>query len=412
MAKNYTGSLDIISFLTWLCSRVMTGDFEWNTSIISVLKTPVFYNGAIYKYGMAEKFEIGEEYYLYLLPQFGFNDMVVCGPYQPNAQIATSINQPKQTSTIIRDCDISTIDIVARTADIDTLSVDAIAGSTSGGGLVFNSNPIVKNATPVHVKLTIQSNESSWWPVLNFYADSQYTTPYTLTQSHSITIDGSYMTSKYGYDEYTKAVDVPSGVSSYSCWPDVSVSTLLGNTVSDVDFNIAYRGKTTVLYEGASEFTRFIGVETNFLPVEDERYILGGENNKWNDVYSKNAACNTSDRNEKNSIEQLPAQYDAFFDALQPVRYKFNQNESNRYHVGFIAQDVYEALNTANIPTSDFAGYIAYDKNDGTTGYGLRYGEFIALNTYEIQKLKKEIVKLKQQVEELKSTQQNDCSDE
>jgi hypothetical protein len=39
----------------------------------------------------------------------------------------------------------------------------------------------------------------------------------------------------------------------------------------------------------------------------------------------------------KNSIEQLSNQYEAFFDFMEPTRYKYNDGTSGRYHVGFIA---------------------------------------------------------------------------
>lgn len=159
---------------------------------------------------------------------------------------------------------------------------------------------------------------------------------------------------------------------------------------------------------------RIIG---NIVP-QNAQYNLGeaGLTNCWNNIYAKTTEIQLSDRNQKNSIEPLAHQYDILFDKLNPVRYKFNQNESDRYHIGFISQDVKEALIIANIPTSDFAGYIVYDKNDETKGCGLRYGEFIALNTDQIQKLKKRTAELENTIEELKSiieelkTQQNDCS--
>lgn len=144
---------------------------------------------------------------------------------------------------------------------------------------------------------------------------------------------------------------------------------------------------------------RIIG---NIVP-QNALYNLGeaGLTNCWNNIYAKTTEVQLSDRNQKNSIEPLAHQYDILFDELNPVRYKFNQNESNRYHIGFISQDVKEALMIANIPTSDFAGYILYDKNDETKGCGLRYGEFIALNTDQIQKLKKRESELEDKVAQL-----------
>ena len=134
-------------------------------------------------------------------------------------------------------------------------------------------------------------------------------------------------------------------------------------------------------------------------------YTLGTQDSRWKEIWCVQSDLNSlSDRNEKNSIEAIPDQYGTFFDELQPVRYKFNVNDSNRYHIGFISQDVRDALQKTNISTSDFAGYIEYDKNDGSKGYGLRYGEFIALCVNEIQKLKKRVEELENKLE----TMQND----
>ena len=103
-----------------------------------------------------------------------------------------------------------------------------------------------------------------------------------------------------------------------------------------------------------------------------------------------------SDKNQKNSIEVLSSQYSQLFDNLIPVRYKYNDGASNRYHTGFIAQDVEEAITQARLTTQDFAGYVYQEGID--TFASLRYEEFIALNTMEIQKLKKEVAQLKKQL--------------
>jgi hypothetical protein len=46
----------------------------------------------------------------------------------------------------------------------------------------------------------------------------------------------------------------------------------------------------------------------------------------------------TSDIRYKHSIETLPSAYDSFFNLMEPVRYKYNDGTSDRYHTGFIAQ--------------------------------------------------------------------------
>lgn len=102
-------------------------------------------------------------------------------------------------------------------------------------------------------------------------------------------------------------------------------------------------------------------------------------------VYLKDTSTTvTSDRNAKNSIEALPENYEAFLDALQPVRFKYNEGRSGRYHVGYIAQEVAEALSGAGLTTQDFAGYVDIE---GGGGLGLMYDEFVALLHLKIKRL-------------------------
>lgn len=106
-------------------------------------------------------------------------------------------------------------------------------------------------------------------------------------------------------------------------------------------------------------------------------------------VYLKNTSTTvTSDRNAKNSIEELPAAYEALVDALTPVRFKYNEGTSDRYHVGFIAQDVAAALETAGLTTQDFAGYVDLDF---TGELGLQYTEFIAILLQKIKRLEQRV---------------------
>lgn len=109
-------------------------------------------------------------------------------------------------------------------------------------------------------------------------------------------------------------------------------------------------------------------------------------------VYLKNTSTTvTSDRNEKNSIEALPEGYEAFVDGLAPVRFKYNEGTSGRYHVGYIAQDVAAALEAAGLSTQDFAGYVDMGDN---VGLGLAYDEFVALLHLKIKRLEQRLAAL------------------
>lgn len=114
----------------------------------------------------------------------------------------------------------------------------------------------------------------------------------------------------------------------------------------------------------------------------------------------------TSDERVKKDFVELDRYMD-FFKKLNPVGYKYLVGTSDRYHVGFKAGEVKTALEECGLTTQDFAGYVEEDIDKefymDTLGYvpfegkesALRYSEFIALNTYAIQNLLKEVERLK-----------------
>lgn len=105
-----------------------------------------------------------------------------------------------------------------------------------------------------------------------------------------------------------------------------------------------------------------------------------------------------SDQNTKHDVENLSSSYEILFDNLTPVRYKYNNGTSNRYHLGLIAQDVEKAIEISNLTLQDCA-ILVKDKKEN---YGLRYGEFISLNIWQIQKLKNRVTELENEIKEIK----------
>ena len=135
------------------------------------------------------------------------------------------------------------------------------------------------------------------------------------------------------------------------------------------------------------------------IKMEDGAGYLLGPTWWYNDQW-----INGSDYRIKNSITLLNDinKMDLFFDYLKPVRYKYNHGTSNRFHCGFIAQEVEDGLNKANLTTFDFAGVVIGNNPDTQEEqYGLRYTEFISLNTWQIQKAKARITELENKVAEL-----------
>ncbi len=147
----------------------------------------------------------------------------------------------------------------------------------------------------------------------------------------------------------------------------------------------------------------------------DNIHLLGN-------TYSQTGEIITSDRNAKDNITSLTDNHIKFFSLLQPVSFTFTDGESGRTHIGFISQDVENAMSQAGFTDLDFAGFckavktkefidsegnktreIEKDENGNPIYvYALRYEEFIALNTFMIQNLNKKVQSLQEENQDIK----------
>lgn len=160
-------------------------------------------------------------------------------------------------------------------------------------------------------------------------------------------------------------------------------------------------------------------IKSDICPVSGGTYTLGKSNDRWKEIWCSTSLNTSSDRNLKKNISDLSSdsRYIEFFMLLQPKSYLFKDGESGRTHVGFISQDVEEAMAECGLSSLEFAGFCKDQKmeveeiihSDKETGgeewierkehpvfdgdgspvyeYSLRYEEFISLNTMMIQKL-------------------------
>ena len=157
-----------------------------------------------------------------------------------------------------------------------------------------------------------------------------------------------------------------------------------------------------------------------FSPVSSGYICLGNSNNRFYGIYLSHSPNVSSDKRIKNNIIPISKGlknreniFEQLFDLLKPVSFSLNNDKSNKTHIGFVAQDVSNALNSLEVKEDNFELIDHIFFTDEETGekkdeYGLRYEEFIALNTHMIQKAntiiqsqQKEIDDLKKQVQEL-----------
>ena len=169
----------------------------------------------------------------------------------------------------------------------------------------------------------------------------------------------------------------------------------------------------------------------NLFDEGDEGCNLGTSSNKWASIYAKNGVIETSDRNRKERIRDLDERYLELLSRLRPVSYAFRNTGKetrphDRVHVGFIAQEVEEAMAECGIAPEEFGGFcrdaqtreVKHYNEDGSLAgidtepvrdeagnplynYSLRYGEFIALNTAVLQAQERRIRALEDRLAEL-----------
>lgn len=124
---------------------------------------------------------------------------------------------------------------------------------------------------------------------------------------------------------------------------------------------------------------------------EQDGLLLRSQRGTLSGTWSyNNSPLTSSDYYKKHSVEPLSYQYSYLFDNLEPCRFKYNDGTSDRYHTGFIAQEVEEAILKAGLTTQD----VALFARDSEGSCSLRYSEIIALCVKEIQELKKKVYEL------------------
>lgn len=103
-----------------------------------------------------------------------------------------------------------------------------------------------------------------------------------------------------------------------------------------------------------------------------------------------------SDKNLKENIKEIDERYNNFFDDLNPVRFKWkDKNIDDKEHIGFIAQEVKESEEKNKLDL-DLVYTTERDEN-----LNLDKREIIALNTWQIQELKKQVRIQQKEIEEL-----------
>lgn len=131
--------------------------------------------------------------------------------------------------------------------------------------------------------------------------------------------------------------------------------------------------------------------------------------------YQNDGNAITSDQNLKHDIKDIEEKYSQFFDLLHPRTFLYNHGTSNRTHVGFIAQEIESISDVTDVSTYDTGIFVKHTyikpmEDEGgqeikqeVTECCIRYDEIIALNTWQIQKLKSRVASLEARIVELEA---------
>lgn len=155
---------------------------------------------------------------------------------------------------------------------------------------------------------------------------------------------------------------------------------------------------------GLSDYVR-ISDNGNLIPSSSSVYC-GTNPNPFAGGYSSGGWKTTSDGRKKKDFRKLleDDRFERFFELLQPMEYRLMENDE-KMHMGFVAQDVEQAMTDCDISENEFYGleHAVFSEKDFESNeewekfleqnggandmYTLCYQEFIALNTAMIQKL-------------------------
>lgn len=157
---------------------------------------------------------------------------------------------------------------------------------------------------------------------------------------------------------------------------------------------------------GISDYVHISG-NGNLIPSSSSVYC-GTTENPFRGGYSSGGWKTTSDRRKKKDFRKLleDDRFERFFELLQPMKYRLIEND-DKMHIGFVAQDVEQAMTDCGISENEFYGleHAVFSEKDFESNeewekfleqnggandmYTLCYQEFIALNTAMIQKLQR-----------------------
>ena len=303
---------------------------------------------------------------------------------------------------------------------IDGLTVTDSTGTTKIKGSFVETDTLIVNAANINGTLTANqinlSGAITWGDLAQdtqneidgaynaaSSAQSTASNAYSLASSAQATANSANSTVsawKYLGTTYIDGTQLMTGT--------VTASTLRGGTIgilNDYGSQVGYitvgsstttglqliSGGNLYLASGSCSIqmvSRNMSVScNNFCPSGTAANLGNSSLGMWQAVYSYTAEIQTSDENIKHDIAEIPQKYIDMMDDIVPVIYKMDNGTSDRYHTGFIAQNVKEAMDAHGVSDLELAAWCKDVDTEGNELQMLRYMEFIAIMWAKIKQL-------------------------
>lgn len=283
--------------------------------------------------------------------------------------------------------------ITAKNADV-TGAVNAESGTISGNLEISGA----LTHTRGNYKVTLRGIQSTLTNGVFYITDSS-----SGSDKYPVRINGD------GSASFTNVEISGSSTIAAACIPNLSASKITSGTLSSSRIDTSTLTIKSGCTIGSGTYNAKISSYNQYAALSAD---ASGDTSYTASLVSVVRAAqawssnNSSNKNIKNNIHDFDDRYDVLFDNLRPQLYKYNSRPDDGYSMGYIWQEVNESLAKSNLTRND-VGAVYEDKLiDG--GLGLRKTDFIALNTWQIQKLKTRIKALENRLSELERNDKNE----
>lgn len=241
-----------------------------------------------------------------------------------------------------------------------TLLFDTANFKITGAGAVTAEDATFTNCTISGGTFTVNTSAGSAASVINLTNTSSDYNTYNKTDIYAGDVSLTFI----NYND-------PSPSNRYVCnLQGTQISLEVHNSNSgnyELDIGASYISYTNSNLSSKAALT----VNTDHLAIGDATVPLKLYGST---IWANNPIQTSSDARKKNSIEKLDNRYLNLIRSLVPRRFKYNDNPKDRYHSGFIAQELHENMKNAGLSYDELAALV----DDGSE-LAIRYGEMIPL---------------------------------